>query len=259
MKLTLGISTLNDGIYGISLPKADPRLEIIIYHQVTCSGTDYLRESEFLIANRLDVSYIKSNAKGLTKSRNAILSLCKTEYLLISDDDVKYYDDFIDTILNNINIDSDLTTFKIMSDDRDFKKYKNKKCKVSYLETAKISSIEMVFNVKKVTNKKISFDESFGLGSKYPCGEEMIIACDILKKGGAICFIPEYIAYHPKISTGELVFSDVNMMEAKRKMFDRAYGNLGCFFSLLFVIKKFNYFFSNKTLMKAIRVLCYGK
>ena len=46
----------------------------------------------------------------------------------------------------------------------------------------RISSIEFFINLDKVNKGNLRFDERFGLGAKYPSGEENILLADLLKR-----------------------------------------------------------------------------
>lgn len=154
--------------------------------------------------NRDDIKIIKSSTRGLSKSRNIGLRNCRTEYALIADDDVEYIEDGIKNVLHILKTTKlDFATFKIKTpfDQPEFRDYKESVYSFSN-GRIQIASIELIVNVKEVLNKKIQFDERFGLGTILRQGEEEILIDDILKLNLIGCYYPIYIVKHPFESTG---------------------------------------------------------
>lgn len=258
-KLTLGISTLNEGIYNLKLPCSNNSLVILISHQVTDGNIDkYINLHNQLTQERSDLTIVCSDNIGLSKSRNVVLNNCETDYLLISDDDVAYHEDFVEVILDSLShMSGTLNVFKISSDDGDFKDYRMFKKTISKIKSAKISSIEMVINNPQLRQEKISFDEDFGLGAYYPSGEEMIMCCDILDNDGSIFFHDYSIAYHPRESSGKDFVSSKLKIEAKKEMFKRCFKSSWRFYLLAFFIKKLNYLLKRKKVFAALRIFFF--
>lgn len=209
MILDVLICCYNESINTVSNILLKPRTDVqyIISHQYNDSIYNIVPDSLY----RNDVLVVKNFGKGLSKNRNIAFEHAQHDICLIADDDVRYTDSYFDTIINEhkINNDKDVIVFKIKPTDSEseFKPYP----KNDYLITPKnlkhyISSIEITFKRKRFLNKNISFDERFGLGSKYfnQGGEEEILIFDCLKKGLKIYFINKYIVEHSFISTGRL-------------------------------------------------------
>src|SRR5699024_517025 len=61
-----------------------------------------------------------------------------------------------------------------------------------------VSTLEIVYNIEKINNLGVCFDERFGLGNELLIGsEETIFLEDCLKKNARVLYVPEYIVEHP--------------------------------------------------------------
>ncbi|MDF2784521.1 MAG: hypothetical protein K0S95_1056 [Pantoea eucrina] len=244
MKLAIGISTMNEGILNLAarIKAIQKDHKIIVCHQVTDGNSyDY---SDFFESNTV---VIVKNEKGLSKSRNALLTQAgieRADYLIISDDDVEYSIQGIRELMSHINSTKNVKEhyqFKsICENGLDRKKYYNYQKDLKLLDIFKVSSIEMCLNVPLLKSENILFDEGFGLGAKYPVGEEAILMADIVNKRQRIVFLPIAITMHPLESTGNQLFSKPLMIESRGAMFKRCFGfSKGSFFAMLFWLKKF--------------------
>ena len=95
------------------------------------------------------------------------------------------------------NESADIYTFRISKgyNKKLYKKYSNRK-KINRLNALKVSSIEIVASKNKIDKYSISFNENFGLGSKYPICEENLFLLDCLTYGLLAIHIPKIIVIH---------------------------------------------------------------
>ena len=157
---------------------------------------------DFLI--REDIEVIQTNTKGLSKSRNIGLNNCKTEYALITDDDVEFIENGVLEILDIIKSNKlDFATFKIKTpiNQPEFRDYKNEEYSFSN-GRIQVASIELLVNVRRVISERIQFDERFGLGTILNQGEEEILISDFLEFNLEGRYYPTYIVIHSYESTG---------------------------------------------------------
>jgi len=202
MKLNVLISTIDSGIEKINnilLPiRAD--LEYIISHQYTDNKYKYIPKE----LKRPDVFISQIFGIGLTKSRNNAIKHANGDVCIISDDDVKYtneYFDIVKKIYENNKVD--IACFKIFTGEnqKEYKKYPNHEIDLKDLHIYSPSSIELTFKLNTIEEKKILFDERFGLGSWLNGGEENIFVYDAIKANLRVRFFPFYIVQHPYEST----------------------------------------------------------
>lgn len=81
-------------------------------------------------------------------------------------------------------------------------------------------------------NCNIKFDERFGIGGKYLCGEESIYLFDAKKHNKKIKYISSYIVAHPLEST--VITGGVKVLKAKGAVLKYGFGKL---LSLMLIIK----------------------
>ncbi|CAJ1912830.1 glycosyltransferase family 2 protein [Aeromonas veronii] len=235
-QLNIAISTISNRIESLNLIQYDG-IQYVIVHQEPHQASAGIVKS--LIA-RPDVIYVPLEKKGLSVSRNTALVNATGDYVLIMDDDVTFSIDAIKILLEKIKQDDvDVVTY--------YHKYTNGnttlKNKISYshhlLNIASPSSIDICLKRESILKFNIKFDESFGLGSHYPSGEEMIFLADCLKFGLKVKRYPIEICTHPPITSGLDFFTTREKTLAKAAMFNRVYSKFGSLLFILFVIKKF--------------------
>lgn len=195
---------------------------------------------------------------GLSRSRNRAIKNAESELCLIADNDVYYNDNSFNIVENYFSLypDADILTFMVQTPTGNlFKEYKNNFFWHNKLTISRVSSIEIAFKRSSIVGKEILFDERFGLGSKYPTGEEYIFLNDALKKGLKIAFIPEVIVYHPMESSGSN-FKNTKLIIAKGAMIRRVFGRLGIFICLYFSLRKYNK--SDFNFMSFFTYICSG-
>jgi glycosyltransferase involved in cell wall biosynthesis len=217
--LSIGISTvsikktqaINLAENLIKLFKKDFLIEIVVLSQLE------EQEIRYNLCNRIKV--IHSSKKGLSQSRNDIIEELSGDYIWLLDDDVSVNNRTIDNIFNNCqkNYSHDLIVGKIYCSDKEsfFKAYKKRR---GYLGVLRTSSIELIINREFIINNALRYNESLGLGSKYPCGEENEFLIRCLNKGASCCFPDDIFILHPSLETlGKSdYFSSKNQVIAKR-------------------------------------------
>jgi len=244
MKLVIGISTMNDGVFSllskVSILKEN--FDIIVCHQIT-------NENVYTYPEEMggNIKVIPKFEKGLSKSRNVLLYAAieeSADYIIISDEDVKYEIDnllvFKETLISSAAMNSHYQFKSITSDGKDRKRYSINKYELGFLDIFKVSSIEMCLNIALLKKDGILFDENFGLGAYYPVGEEAVLLADIVKRKQKITFIPIAITIHPIESTGLQLFTQPLMVISRGAMFKRCFGlYLGSVMMAMFWLKKF--------------------
>lgn len=202
MTLEILISTIDNGIDKISdilLPYRSD-VKYLVSHQYQDEKFKYIPK-ELL---REDVLVSQIPGKGLTKSRNNAIKLATGDICVIADDDVRYTNEYFDTILRTYSDKKyDVVCFKISKAlgpeelKEDYKYYPVESIRLNSLEDHLPSSIEITFKLNSVRDKEVFFDERFGLGSWLMGGEENLFIYDCIKKGLEVWFVPEYIVKHP--------------------------------------------------------------
>lgn len=204
MTLNILISTIDAGINNIPNILLPYRSEVkyIVSHQVQDEKFKYIPKE--LIREDVFISQIPG--RGVTKSRNNAIRLANGDIGLFSDDDVTYTNAYFDKIIEVFtrNLDYNVVIFKYFKLGRkvENEKYPRERMKLSQKLPFSIATIEIGFQIKKIQEAEVFFDERFGAGQPLIIGsEEDIFVIDCIKKGLNVWFVPEYIVNHPSDAT----------------------------------------------------------
>jgi len=167
-------------------------------------------ELQILVVNQTDfepitsgipnVRVINTPEKGLSKSRNLGLEQAKGKLCLLTDDDVVYEKDFLDTVVKGFSLHKNAAAIKFRAKGLDgsyFKKYSNNpKSRLTDLDLLAIMSIELVYNIPLIKNHGKRFNTHFGLGTDFPLGEEQLFLKELKETGLSVAYYPEPIVSH---------------------------------------------------------------
>lgn len=171
--------------------------------------------------DRPDFRIVKTDTRGLSRNRNHALMAATAPLCLISDDDVSYTADELESVIRSFKShpEADIITFKYRSD-TDHKFYPDASFDLSApVKGYFASSIEIAFLRERVVESGISFNEDFGIGGVFMAGEEDLFLHGLLRKGLKGIYIPEVIAYHPALSTGEAQVDNPDYIRTKGAVF----------------------------------------
>ena len=242
------MSTMNrKSILDLKLEEKNIFENCLIINQITDSNI--IIPDEIHLENNIRMLSFKE--KGISKSRNRAIENSVGTIGIITDDDIVFEKDIFREILDIFKKNkSDILTFKFKKITKS-KKYKN----YSYIHNKqtirKVSSVEIVMNLDKVKEKKIYFDERFGLGSDYNSGEENIFLIDCIKRKLQVKFYPKIILTHPDDSSRERF--DENKMFGKGAFFKRVYGKAGLFYIIIFCIYKYKIYKRQISFLNALK------
>lgn len=234
-KISIAISTISSRLNNLALEKHTNVEYVIVHQKYDESSPDAVKN----LKDRDDVIYIPLDTPGLSASRNVAILNSTGDYILIMDDDVTFSMYKIFHLIKKMQSEGiDIGTYYHSYQGGGSTMKTAKEIKLNFLTIAKPSSIDICVNRQAIQKNNILFDESFGLGTKHPSGEEMIFLSDCLKSGLSIKRYPLEICEHPPITSGSDFYSTKNKIKAKHAMFNRISHRLGNILFMLFVIKK---------------------
>lgn len=160
--------------------------------------------------DRSDFRIFPSKTKGLSVNRNLAFSHATAPLLLISDDDVEYTQEELLTVIDAFaqNEDCDFICFRYQSDSYP-KNYPEKAFHFSekppkgyYTTSFEIALRGRALSANASGGKtSIAFNENFGIGAPFGCGEEEIFIHDMIRAGLKGKFIPWTICRHDAPTT----------------------------------------------------------
>lgn len=220
-----------------------------------------------VIVNQFAPSYKKNkcknivmysyNEKGIAKSRNRLIENMTGDIEIITDDDIKFVDNYKDIIKEAYdNNDADIIVFNMKKGDEVIGY--NKKFYYNRISIMSICSCQVTFKSKSIKDKYLKFDEQFGIGSKYISGEENIFLKDALDKNLKILHVPIVINEHPaEETTGERWNEKVII--SKGAFSYRSYRKIYIILLLYFSIMKYNKYKNDFSFFKFIKLFNKGK
>jgi glycosyltransferase involved in cell wall biosynthesis len=207
---------------------------------------------------QLSIKHIKSDRLGLSFNRNIGLNYANGDIVTFSDDDCWYPEAAFEKVKNYFskNYFLDVIAFKIFDpiSQKFYKDYPLKNYKLSLLKSGKLSSIEFFCKLKFLKNNNILFNTNFGLGAKYPSGEENLFVAHLIKNQAKIQYFPETIVFHKVMPLQKYTFDSLKM-ETVYNLFKNVFPTFYLFFYFIYIgkhIKKI------KSIRKAI-CLIYKK
>lgn len=177
-------------------------IEVIVtsqdHHELVAKNIELFSES-------LNIKHIQLSKKGLSFSRNQSIPYITGNIVTFSDDDCWYPPNAFETVREAVqnNLHSDVLCFQIFDPDKDeyYKSYPNLPIeKLKIRQVLQRSSIEIFIQLNKIKKEDLLFNEYFGLGAKYPSGEENIMLSKLFQKGFSLSYFNQLVVYHAKPS-----------------------------------------------------------
>jgi glycosyltransferase involved in cell wall biosynthesis len=257
MKVDMLVSTMNKKNIGF-LNEMGIYSNAVVINQITeknniCPSTSVTGDN---------LKFISVNDKGLTKSRNLALENSTNDICVLCDDDLFYYKDYEEKILEAYieNSEADIIVFQVKkSNDSFYKRYGEKKKYLNFFTSMKVSSVEITFKRNSIIDSGIKFNEHFGAGSRFTSGEELIFLAQCLKSGLKILYVPICIG---KLMDSESTWFngfDKEYFISKGACFYASNPKLFLFLIIQFLIRKNSLYKNNINFFSALKFMLKGK
>lgn len=209
-------------------------------------------DSERVINKTPNVKVVNSSSRGLSKSRNVALSKATADIGVITDDDVVFFDDYeliIKEAFGHFK-DADIIVFDIENWKSSFFE---KPKKLNWLYSLKISSIQLVVNIKSIHESGILFDPNLGAGSGNGAGEETKFVYDCFKKGLNIYYYPKAIGTLTDSTSTWFNGYNEKYFFQKGKVLSYIYGRLfAAIYGIYFCCRKYNLYHQSIGIFSAL-------
>ena len=152
------------------------------------------------INNNSIIKIISTDTKGVGKNRNLALMFADSDICILSDDDMKYEDNYLNIVQEAFKLlpEADVIIFNIKtigdSNELIHRRINKKIKKINSLNFMNYGAARIAFKLKAIRNKNIWFSTMFGGGSKYSSGEDTLFLADCLRKKMKIYAYPKFIA-----------------------------------------------------------------
>ncbi len=207
------------------------------------------------------IIWVNTTDRGLSRSRNKAIQYATADICLLVDDDEVlcsgYKKIIIDAFCKYPAIS--VIGFQVKGIESEFKIYSAKECKVGYIRSLRMSSVEIAFVRKHVVDKRIMFDEKIGAGTKYMKGEENSFLYSCLRNHLKIYYIPKLISYiHMSESTWFRGFNS-SYLYASGAAFTSMSRTWSIFLILQFAIRKRTLFKGIVSPLKMFFIMMQGR
>lgn len=172
------------------------------------------------------IRVINSFETGVAKSRNLALQNSLGKILIFTDDDVEYFyntrEIIVDAYNNNAAPDAILFQSQI-SDTQLLKRYARKQQDpISIFSILNCGTIEVTLKKEDIDPAVFRFDERFGNNSYFELGDEPLFLMDLKRSNKRIVFVNKTIVQH------------VNTTTLSRNSKEKNYFSLGAFYKQIF-------------------------
>ena len=145
------------------------------------------------------VKMVTTDTRGLSRNRNIALVYSSSEYIVFSDDDVIFVDDYEKLIEEEFAKHSDAEAIKFYVENIDTVRPLSWKCPATFAKATRrnISSagvLALVIRSDVLRKLNLFFHESFGAGTENFCGEDTIFLQRMINEGVNFYVSPVKIA-----------------------------------------------------------------
>jgi glycosyltransferase involved in cell wall biosynthesis len=192
------------------------RYTVLIINQTT--------EDCLLTSDSKNIRIINTEETGLPQSRNMAIKNAKNKICLVADDDVVYTTGFEQKIISAHEKFNDATviTFKMLNEDgENYQDYLDFSFQHTHKSIVKVNGVVISFDLKRLKNQNISYNNHFGIGSTFECANENVFMKNVLKARAKAYFVPKIILTHPNYSTG--IFGEHDKVIKARSAFQYKY------------------------------------
>ena len=197
------IGTLNrpdclDSCLGSLEKQSYKNFEVVIIDQSDDDLSTLVAEK---YSRTMTIKYRKVKFRGLSKARNEALKIAEGNYFCLLDDDAFYDPDYLDNATEIIkrNVKNVILSGFIWDTvfEKPFVKYPNKKGGLTVNEVIRYCPSAALIIPYQVYKDIGGFDENFGVGAKFGCGEETDYLLRAVNNNYVIIHSKELYLSHP--------------------------------------------------------------
>lgn len=178
------------------------RLQVLVasMHQTDFSKVETMNlSSDAIIANQADnyayeeqsypfgtVRMITTSQRGVGKNRNTALDLANGEIILIADDDIRYKDDYVNSVIGEFERipQADAIVFNISTlGESTYRRQNETSKRVRLFNALNYGAVRIAVRREKLERAGICFSLNFGGGALYSAGEDSLFIAEMIRKG----------------------------------------------------------------------------
>lgn len=219
MNLEVLVATMNQSDFSL-IDKMNIKTDALVGNQCDKNSIESFTKNNNII------TYFNFSERGVGLNRNNTLMRAKKDYIIFSDDDVVYYDDYASKIIEYFEKlpKADVLVFNIDNEPESEKRGIKKVFKIGKYNYMRYGAVRIAAKTKIIHEKGIFFNLCYGGGTEHSSGEDTIFLHSCLKMGLRIYAVP--------ISIGKL---ENNRPSTWFHGYDdKFFHDKGCLFKLLY-------------------------
>lgn len=254
MSLQVLVSTMHQYDCNRLIEKMNIRSDAIVVNQC-----DYNKFQDFNYKGK-KIRFLSFEETGVGLSRNNALMRASSDVVLFADDDVVYYNNYEEKILNEFtdpNVDVCIFNIQCVTPGKN-NRVNSKKLRLHFFNAFHYGAVRIAVRTESIRQANIFFSLLFGGGARYSAGEDSLFICECLRKGLKLYTSPEFIGEvsHDKSTWfrgyNDKYFHDKGILF---KHISKRWGRLLC---LQFAIRHRKMFRGEKTWIEAYRLMLKG-
>lgn len=209
------------------------------------------------------IKIINLNEQGLGISRETALLRASGDILLFTDDDVTYYDNYVEIVSNAFrhNPQADLIFFKVdrlNCASRPVPKQEAGFKRVPFYKALRFGTVNIAVRNRCVKRHNMHFDNVFG-SKVYPSGEDSLFIWNAARSGLAMYSCDTPIAVTDVDESSWFTGYNREYLENRGALWYRISPNLYPIFSLAYVLKNRRLFSDEFSIFEMLRIMNRGK
>lgn len=187
-KVQILIATMNQSSHEL-LERMNIQSDAIVGNQ-----TDFNKVEEFDY-NGNKIKWLSFNERGVGLNRNNALMRADGDICMLADDDVVFYDGYAEVIFEVFeeNKTADVIIFNI-EENPIVRHVNKKKIRINKRNYGKYGAVRIAFRRESIFLHGISFNLSFGGGTKYAAGEDVLFLKSCLDASLNVIAVPVTVA-----------------------------------------------------------------
>lgn len=141
------------------------------------------------------IKFLNFSERGVGLNRNNALMRANAEICLFADDDLVYFDDYVDTIQSGflLHPDADVLIFNI-KEKNPTRYIISKDHRVFWHNYMRYGAVRIAVRLKSIKENAVYFNQCFGGGTEHGSGEDTLFLTECLRRRLKIYAVPKYIA-----------------------------------------------------------------
>lgn len=253
MKYCVLISCMHEKDHSI-IERSNVQSDCVVVNQC---DQDKIDEFEFInkFGEKKHCTFIFTTERGLSRSRNMAIAYAPEDAICqLCDDDEILEENVESIVLDEYKKYSDATliAFTINSNVPNYKVKLQKEGQMSYLQSLRVSSVQITFSKPEIRRLGVIFDINKGSGTNNGAGEENKFVIDIRKARGKMFFSTKCIAtLNPGTSQWFKGYNKEYMIKDGRNSRDTFGPIIGFLYCNHWVVKHYKLYKSNISFLHA--------